>query len=205
MLNRIYSLLMAFALGCPMLQAQPTKPGDLPSKATPLPLVKKWKMLDLEGLLGAGLEGGRNYENGYKLLRQATCLACHRYNQEGSDSGPDLSVVATRYGPSDLLLHIIEPGREISDQTRQHEVMLKDGSKVVGRIVSLTADKVTLHLDMKDPKAIRSIDRKHIKRMEPSKVSMMPVGLLDTLNETEILDLLACLLSKGDRDDPMFR
>ena len=34
---------------------------------------------------------------------------------------------------------------------------------------------------------------------------MMPTGLLDTLNEDEVLDLLAFLLSRGDRRNAMFQ
>ena len=40
---------------------------------------------------------------------------------------------------------------------------------------------------------------------KPSPVSMMPEGLLDTLERDEILDLIAYLLSRGDRDHEMFR
>jgi hypothetical protein len=38
-----------------------------------------------------------------------------------------------------------------------------------------------------------------------SKVSLMPEGLLDTLKEDEILDLMAYLLSRGDRNSKMFK
>jgi hypothetical protein len=41
--------------------------------------------------------------------------------------------------------------------------------------------------------------------MQPSPTSMMPNGLLDTMNEDEVLDLLAFLLSRGDRESPMFQ
>ena len=41
--------------------------------------------------------------------------------------------------------------------------------------------------------------------MEKSKVSMMPKGLLDTFKEDEILDLVAYLLSRGDRNNKMFK
>lgn len=41
--------------------------------------------------------------------------------------------------------------------------------------------------------------------MDQSKVSMMPPGLLSTLNQNDILDLLAYLLSKGNKEDPMFK
>jgi hypothetical protein len=41
--------------------------------------------------------------------------------------------------------------------------------------------------------------------MKPSPISMMPEGLLDTLDRDEVLDLVAYLLSRGDRNDGMFR
>ncbi|MEO1981559.1 MAG: hypothetical protein ABGZ24_13665 [Fuerstiella sp.] len=40
--------------------------------------------------------------------------------------------------------------------------------------------------------------------MVVSKVSMMPRGLLNTLQQDELLDLMAYLLSRGDRNHPMF-
>jgi hypothetical protein len=36
-------------------------------------------------------------------------------------------------------------------------------------------------------------------------VSMMPAGLLDTLSDDEACDLMAYLLSKGDRKHPAFK
>ena len=48
------------------------------------------------------------------------------------------------------------------------------------------------------------IDRRRIEVIKPSAVSMMPEGLLDTLKEDEVLDLLAYLLSRGDRNHAMF-
>jgi hypothetical protein len=49
------------------------------------------------------------------------------------------------------------------------------------------------------------VDRRKIEEMKPSPVSMMPEGLLNTLNRDEVLDLVAYLLSRGDRTSPMFR
>ena len=38
-----------------------------------------------------------------------------------------------------------------------------------------------------------------------SLTSMMPEGLLNSLTEEEILDLMAYLMSRGDRNSPMFK
>jgi len=172
---------------------------------TPRNFVKNYTVADVEGLLGAGLEGGRNFANGRNLFGATTCFVCHRFGTEGGAIGPDLTSVAGKYSPRDLLTHIIEPSKEISDQYGQLEVTLHDGSKVFGRIMNLAGDKITLNINMMDPNATQSIDRKLIKTMEQSKVSMMPPGLLVTLSENDILDLMAYLLSKGNKEDPMFK
>jgi hypothetical protein len=43
-----------------------------------------------------------------------------------------------------------------------------------------------------------------VKTIEPSKVSLMPPGLLNILTKDEILDLVAYVLSAGDPANPMF-
>jgi len=65
---------------------------------------------------------------------------------------------------------------------------------------------MTVNTDMLNPGRGGSVGvrRSEIEEMQPSKTSMMPNGLLDTMNENEVLDLLAFLLSRGERDNPMF-
>ena len=77
---------------------------------------KNWTVADIDPLLAVGLEGGRNYDNGRNLFGATACFACHRFGDEGGGIGPDLTSVAGKYSPRDLLTHIIEPGKEISDQ-----------------------------------------------------------------------------------------
>lgn len=188
----------------PILEAKPDIKAPQFS-FTPRQFVKNWTVADVEPVLAVGLEGGRNYENGRNLFGVTTCFACHRFNNEGGAIGPDLSSVAGKYSPRDLLVHIIEPSKEISDQYGQIEVTMLDDSKVFGRIMNLSGDKLTLNINMMDPNALQSIDRKLIKSMEESKVSMMPPGLLSTCTDNDILDLLAYLLSRGNKNDPLFK
>jgi len=188
----------------PILEAKPQL--EIPQFSfTPRNFVKDWKVADLEPLLAVGLEGDRDYANGRNLFGVTTCFACHRFNNEGGAIGPDLSSVAGKYSPRDLLVHILEPSKEISDQYGQLEVTLLDDSKVYGRIMNLAGDKITLNINMMDPNATQSIDRKMIKSMDQSKVSMMPPGLLSTCSDNDVLDLLAYLLSRGNKEDPMFK
>jgi hypothetical protein len=53
--------------------------------------------------------------------------------------------------------------------------------------------------NMIDPGRFTNVQVDQIEVMKPSKVSMMPTGLLDTLTRDEILDLLAYMTSVGKR------
>lgn len=138
------------------------------------------------------------------MFGAATCFACHRFNQEGGAIGPDLTSVAGKFSPRDLLESIIDPNKEISDQYGQMIFHKIDGKQVVGRIMNLSGDQVRINTNMLNPDEIISVDRKQITKMEPSPYSMMPPALLNTLTEDDVLDLLAYLLSKGNPDDPLF-
>src|SRR5205814_5920071 len=93
----------------------------------------------------------------------------------------------------------------IPDQYEAVVIELADGRLVIGRIINLNGDSMSVLTDMLNPNSIVNVNRKTVESVRPSKVSMMPEGLLDTLNQEEVLDLLAFLLSRGDRNSPMFR
>ena len=58
---------------------------------------------------------------------------------------------------------------------------------------------------MFDPGRLTNVPRADIESIEPSKVSMMPEGLLNSLKEDEIQDLVAYLLSRGDAQNAEYR
>jgi hypothetical protein len=57
---------------------------------------------------------------------------------------------------------------------------------------------------MFEPGKFTSVPADQVKSITPSPISMMPPGLIYTLEKDDVLDLLAYLLSKGNEDDPMF-
>jgi hypothetical protein len=66
-------------------------------------------------------------------------------------------------------------------------------------------DVYRITTDMMRPNETRAVKADEIVSIDPSGISMMPRGLLSTMEDSDILDLLAYLLSSGDRDDPMFK
>lgn len=184
-----------------VLEAKPIPPSEL---APPRPFVRKWTLAELTPTLEEGLRGGRDFDRGRRLFAAANCYGCHRYGNEGGSTGPDLTGVAGRFTPADLLESLIDPSKTISDQYEAIQIETDDGRIVTGRIVNLNNDAIMINTDMLNPNAMTSVDRKSILETRASPVSMMPEGLLDTLDRDEIHDLMAYLLSRGDRSHPMF-
>jgi putative heme-binding domain-containing protein len=172
--------------------------------ATPRDFVKPWVTSDFNDVIHVGLEGNRNFENGRRMFGAANCYACHRFNDEGGAVGPDLSSVAGKFSPMDLLESIIEPSKEISDQYGAMIFELKDGKQVSGRIGNLKGEVYLVSTNMFEPGNFTSVPAASVKSITPSPISMMPPGLLYTLKKDDVLDLLAYLLSKGNPEDPMF-
>jgi len=139
------------------------------------------------------------------MFGAAQCFACHRFDDQGGAVGPDLTALSGRLSPRDLLESIVEPSKVISDQYAAVNIVMLDGKVITGRIVNLANDSLRVSTNMLDPGNLTAVDRKQVDEIVPSKVSMMPKGLLDTMNEEEVLDLMAYLLSRGNRDNRMFK
>lgn len=175
-----------------------------PFAAKPRPLVKEWKMEDLLPAVQNQLVD-RNFDRGRKMFGAANCFACHRFAGEGGAVGPDLTGLAGRFDKRYILESILEPSKVISDQYAAVQILTIEGQVIHGRIVNLAGDSFRVNTNMLDPDAQVSVDRKQIEEMVPSKTSMMPQGAINTLNKEEILDLMAFLLSRGDRNNAMFK
>lgn len=163
-----------------------------------------WKIEQLGPIAQAGMKG-RNFETGRKMFGAAACFACHRFGNEGGMTGPDLTGSGGRYSPHDLLDQILNPSKELNEQFVPTVVTKNDGSTVTGAIVNLNGNTVTINEDLSDPNQRVSVDRTQVKSIELSKVSSMPPMLLSRLNQEEILDLLAYILSGGDPQHEMFK
>ncbi len=174
--------------------------GDVFAGRTP----RDWTLDELAPAAERGMNG-RNFNQGRKMFGAGACYACHRFGNEGGMTGPDLTGSGGRYSPRDLLDQILNPSKEINEQFVPSVLTKNDGSTVVGSVVNLNGDNVMINSDLSDPNQRITVDRKEVKSIEPSKISPMPPMLLSSMTEAEILDLVAYILSGGNRDHEMFR
>lgn len=164
---------------------------------------KQWSLAELVSVANSELKG-RDFSNGRKMFGAAGCYACHRFQNQGGMTGPDLTTAGRRYSVKDLLDQVVNPSKVINDQFSAVMVITDEGLVHSGVVVNLNNDGLTLNTDLTDPNKRVTINRNTIDEMLVSKTSPMPAGLFNRMTKEEILDLVAYLISGGDRSHQFF-
>nr|WP_286177656.1 PVC-type heme-binding CxxCH protein [Rhodopirellula sp. JC639] len=134
-------------------------------------------------LADADLSAGR-------VLFKKTCSQCHRLFGDGEKIGPDLTG-AQRSSLEYLLENILDPSAVVGKDHRMTIVLLDDGRVLNGLVVSKN-DK-TMVIQTQSRQETLPIDS--IENVKETTLSPMPDGLLTTLTETQIRDLIGYLMS----------
>ncbi|MDB5351812.1 MAG: putative rane-bound dehydrogenase [Planctomycetota bacterium] len=140
------------------------------------------------GAFQPALTLGGNRQKGRSVFEK-TCATCHKADGLGESVGPDLATVTGRT-PEDLLIHILDPNREVNPQYLDYSVATSDGRIVTGLIASETANSVTLR---RAAGATDVIPRTQIEAIASTGVSLMPDGLETGLTHQDFADLVAFL------------
>lgn len=127
---------------------------------------------------------------GEAVLRRE-CLTCHRLGEQGHDVGPNLSSIRHR-SPAELLVHILDPNREVGPNYLEYVVVLVDGRTTTGLIAAETPSSITLR---RPEGREETILRRDIEQMATTGQSLMPVGIEQKITRQEMADLIALLLS----------
>ena len=165
--------------------------------------VRDWKMEDLLPLLDE-VKQGRSFDSGRTAFRQTGCAQCHRFAGEGGSVGPDLAGVARRLSARELLESILLPSKVIAEGYATTEIELKSGDVIAGRI-ERQDDQVVVLRPVSAVEAPVIVQKTEIRSRALSKLSNMPAGIANTLEQAQVLDLLAYLISDGEADHVAFR
>jgi putative heme-binding domain-containing protein len=180
---------------------KPVLPPELPKAAGP---GQDWTVDSILAAAGPELKG-RDFENGKKMFAAGRCILCHRYDAEGGATGPDLTQLAGRFALKDMAEAVVDPNKVVPDLFRATVIETKSGQVYTGRIASETADSVTIITNPEDATKFQTIPIAEIESRTVSTTSQMPKDLLKSLNQDEVLDLMAYLLSRGNKNAPMFK
>ncbi len=148
---------------------------------------------------------GRDFANGKQMFAAGRCVACHRFQGTGGYSGPDLGSVAKRYSIRDMLVAICEPSQAVSEQYQASKILLKEGGVLYGRIIYRNAKEIAVATNPFDLSVLTKMPTDSVESVEPSADSMMPPATIALMNENELSDLIAYLVSGGDRKHKVFQ
>jgi putative heme-binding domain-containing protein len=118
------------------------------------------------------------------------CATCHRLFGEGKEIGPDLTG-AQRKDLDYLLSNIIDPSAVVTKDFQMTIFVLYDGRIVNGIVVAETPTAVTVQTE----KERLVLPLAEIETRKQSPLSLMPDGLMQSLQPHEIRDLMAYLMS----------
>jgi len=126
---------------------------------------------------------------------ELACISCHKIKGTGlTDIGPDLGSIGAS-APADYIIEsLIEPSKKIKEGYKSSTITTNNGDFYTGSIIFEDENKITIK---NSAGAEVSMQKSKIKSRETSKVSMMPAGLTNSLNESEFIDLLKYLSELG--------
>lgn len=131
-----------------------------------------------------------------KEVYENTCYACHKMHGEGGIIGPELTG-SNRTNTAYLLGNILEPSGEIQDDYKLVVITTQDGRTYSGNVISENDRSLSLRVVGQEP---ITINKSSINSRETTPKSMMPEGLLNTLTDAEVLDLVAYLKALNPLD-----
>ena len=128
-------------------------------------------------------------ENGKKIF-QTNCTSCHRFEKEGKDIGPDLSLIAKKFDKNGLLDAIINPSAGMAFGYEPWIIQTKDKNTYYGFVVGDGATVV-----IKDAAGqTTGIKASNILSRTQLKNSLMPDPSSLGLKEKDLSDLVGYLL-----------
>ena len=146
-----------------------------------------------------------NFENGQNMFKSTLCVSCHSVSGKGGTAGPELTQVRTRFAISDLVEAIVNPTAVVSDRYRNTIYTLKNGNKVIGRLINETENQMEISTNAFTPSVTTKFRKSQLVSQEASMLSPMPPALINRLNDQEVADLIAYLMAGGNKNSEIYK
>jgi len=155
-----------------------------------IPAAKRVQIEGLKARLTPSTLAAADLTNGRGLYVKS-CATCHTLFGQGGKIGPDLTG-AQRRNLEYLLENVVDPSATVTNDYRMSVVSLSDGRLLNG----VVGDRTGPTLTVQTPTERLVVNRSDVDAVKDSVLSLMPEGLLDPLNETDLRDLVAYLMSR---------
>jgi putative heme-binding domain-containing protein len=164
---------------------------------------RRWTVEEAEPLLTNLV--GRDLVKGKAMYAASLCQSCHTMQGAGGAIGPDLSQLGTRFSAKDILVATLDPNATISDQYHATVLELKAGGSLAGKITDEDAQNYYLSQNPFAPADIKKVPKNTVSLKKNSDISIMMPGLVNRLNEEELKDLMAYLISGGNANHAVYK
>jgi putative heme-binding domain-containing protein len=121
-----------------------------------------------------------------EIVFQKSCGSCHKMYGNGGNIGPELTG-SNRANLDYFLFNVLNPSGEIQDDYKLVVITTRDGRTYSGNVIAENDRQVSMRIVGKD---VSKIKKSEIQSREVMPSSLMPVGILETIQENEVLDLV---------------
>jgi len=146
-------------------------------------IAKYRKLLTPEIIKRANLAEGR-------AMFQKHCVNCHRLFGEGGTIGPEITG-AQRTNVEYMLENLVDPSSAVAKDFQMELFRTDTGRAITGLVIDET--EIALTIQTANERLV--VPKSEIEERTLSKVSMMPEGLLQTLSNDQVRDLIGYLAS----------
>jgi putative heme-binding domain-containing protein len=168
-----------------------TRPGAAPANARVRGVLAISKEELAQELIFTPQRQAPSADAGREVYAKA-CAACHRFGSIGTDIGPDLTTLSSRFQKKDIVEAILWPSKTISDQYDVTMIETTDGKTLAGFIVREEGDKLVMRTADTVGRSFE-VPKAQVKSRQKSPVSMMPDGLVDEFSQSQIAGLIKFL------------
>lgn len=147
---------------------------------------------------------GRDFQNGKAMFQAGQCVLCHRFAGEGGRCGPDLGSVGKRFSIEAIASSICAPNEVIAEQYQASVVTMQDGEELHGRVIYRDEGELAVATNAYDFADLTKVPSGEVASVELSPLSMMPPNTIGQMNADEVRDLIAYLVSGGNRRHKVF-
>lgn len=173
-----------------LIQALEASGGFLPAERMPQQLsVREINNLAIE------IKGTADHNLGEGVFRKSNCVSCHAIGGAGGLMGPDLSSLGTSSSVEAIIRSMLFPAESIKEGYELQRVLKKDGSVMMGYMVSNGSSEIVLR-DLSG-KAV-PVAKSQIDVLEKIPGSLMPPGLTAGLEKQEFINLVGFLSKLGE-------
>ncbi|MBM4076837.1 MAG: c-type cytochrome [Planctomycetes bacterium] len=138
-----------------------------------------------------------NVERGRQLFfgSASQCKNCHRIGKEGGNLGPDLSEVAKKNKPEDILDSLINPSRKVDPKFAAQMIVTTEGKVLTGIVIEKTVAETVINVQQGSEIKTLRLAATEIDEVTPQTKSLMPERLLRDFTAQQAADLVEFLSS----------